>query len=128
MPRFNVTFCGREILKVWAGLTVEADTPEQARAQVKQLDDDGELEFDWTDDKILEKDLELIEVTEAPNWEPNPARKTDSDDQPCTHLNHYMCDRCLKAWSDAWTGEIEDDCPRCSMTMMPYQSVVKQVE
>ena len=128
MPKFNVTFCGCEMLDVWAGLTVEADTTEQARAQVEQLNDHGELEFDWTDDKILDKYLELIKVTEAADWQPNPARKTDSDGKPCTHLNHYICKRCGKAWSDSWSGEVEHDCPECSMTMMPYKSVVKEVE
>jgi len=28
-------------------------------------------------------------------------------------LNHYECPRCDCAWSDAWSCQVDDDCPAC---------------
>jgi len=28
-------------------------------------------------------------------------------------LNHYICERCGRDWSDAWSCMCDDDCPHC---------------
>ena len=30
-------------------------------------------------------------------------------------LNHYECPRCDCAWSDAWSCQVDDDCPTCGL-------------
>ena len=30
-------------------------------------------------------------------------------------LNHYECPRCDCAWSDAWSCQVDDDCPACGL-------------
>jgi hypothetical protein len=30
-------------------------------------------------------------------------------------LNHYECPRCDCAWSDAWSCQVDDDCPACDL-------------
>jgi hypothetical protein len=30
-------------------------------------------------------------------------------------LNHYECPRCDCAWSDAWSCQVDDDCPGCGL-------------
>ena len=30
-------------------------------------------------------------------------------------LNHYECPRCDYEWSDAWSCQVDDDCPDCGL-------------
>lgn len=30
-------------------------------------------------------------------------------------LNHYECPRCDCVWSDAWSCQVDDDCPACGL-------------
>lgn len=37
--------------------------------------------------------------------------------------NFYRCARCQHEWSDEWTAQCDDDCPRCGARhMSPYKS------
>ena len=78
----------------------------------------------WWDDESIVVHLTADDVVklQARDWEPNPDRKYDSDGNPCSHLNRYLCKQCGHEWADAWSGMPDDDCPSCGLTMTPYQS------
>jgi predicted RNA-binding Zn-ribbon protein involved in translation (DUF1610 family) len=37
-------------------------------------------------------------------------------------LNHYECPRCDYAWSDAWSCQVDDDCPNCGLRHISPES------
>jgi len=37
----------------------------------------------------------------------------DTDGRPCRFLNHYECSECGTEWSDQWSCQCNDECPKC---------------
>lgn len=44
------------------------------------------------------------------------------DDTPPQFKNYYECDACAIDWSDSWSCQCDDRCPRCGAETEPYKS------
>lgn len=46
----------------------------------------------------------------------------DGDGNPCVWSNNYVCGDCGTAWSDDWSAQCDDDCPKCGKNNSPEGS------
>jgi hypothetical protein len=46
---------------------------------------------------------------------------TDTEGQPCRHVNHYEC-VCGENWTDQWSCQCDDECPVCGRKISPHSS------
>jgi len=47
---------------------------------------------------------------------------SDEDEEETLWLNHYKCSHCGTEWSDEWSCQCNDRCPKCGAETEPYQS------
>ena len=47
--------------------------------------------------------------------------EADEDDQ-IKWLNYYKCTECGTEWTDAWSCQCNDRCPKCDIETEPYDS------
>ena len=55
--------------------------------------------------------------------------KEDEGEGGSTFRNFYRCASCSHEWTDVWSCQCDDDCPRCGARhMSPYKSEDEEEE